>query len=572
MLAARGAHAWQESHQTGDDVRVHVDPAGAAQVEHRVRWHVVRGPLKWVDLLSVDPGVELEADVAIVAEDGKTFTAHAARRDEHTVRITVDEPRALMRGTFVFDVRWRVDLVATRALTRDGATWRLAWSSPVATDGFDAARTVFELPAAPDAPAAIVADTGAVDDAVVSSLKRDPSGDVLELVRPHVARGEAPMWTVRVDPRALPLVADPLLRPPSEAKPPPEPDRVRESLLAAGLAVLALSFGLLVHRKARTFAAGAAARGVTSRAILPLPDGARATLAGLSLGAAVWLEITGHATTGAVCVALSTLAAALRAPECRPVARGPGRWLILSPEEAFQTPSGSNVQGVLTPLFVLAVLVAAGALAQRFDAEGPWLVAIDAVALLPLALTGRPSQLPPDGARSAARWLGRAHALLGRVGSLRARPWARVPIEGSQPEELRLLVLPRAAMPGLVGVELGLAWSQTPVGWAPTPEVLARFLEGSAAAARLSRELPSARSVPGRRPDERVVRVLPRRPSQRHSVALVRALVEGFTDRRTEVAAWSGSERRSPVAPLAPMAPRSGAGRAPPLVAAANPG
>jgi hypothetical protein len=144
-----------------------------------------------------------------------------------------------------------------------------------------------------------------------------------------------------------------------------------------------------------------------------------------------------------------------------------------------------------------------------------------------------------------------------------------VPIDGSRPEELRLLVLPRATMPGLVGVELGLAWSQTPAGWAPTPEVLARVLEGSAAAARLSRELPAARSVPGRRPDERVVRMLPRWPSQRHSVALVRALAEAFTDRRTGVAAWAGSERR---APMAPMAPRSGTGRAAPLVVAANPG
>jgi hypothetical protein len=569
MLATRGAHAWQEAHQTGDDVRVHIDASGAAQVEHRVRWHVVRGPLKGVDLLSVDAGVELEPDVTILAEDGKTFTAHASRKDEHTVRIAVDEPRALMRGTFVFDVRWHVDLVAARALTRDGATWRLAWSSPVAIDGFDAARTVFELPSAPDAPVAIVADTGAVDDAVVSSLKRDPAGDVLELVRPHVARGEAPVWTLRVDPRALPLVVDPVLRPASEAKPPPEPDRVRESLLAAGLGMLALLFGVLVHRKARAFAAGAASRGVKSRAILPLPDGARATVAGLSLAAAAWLEITGHATTGAACVVLATLAAALRAPECRPVARGPGRWLVLSPEEAFQATPGVSVNELLTGAIALAVIIGAGALAQRFDAEGPWLVAIDAVALLPLALTGRPSQLPPDGARSAARWLARVHALLARVTSLRARPWARVPVDGARPEELRLLVLPRAAMPGLVGVEVGLAWSQNPVGWAATPEVLARFLEGSAAAARLSRELPAARSVPGRRPDERVVRMLPRRPSQRHAVALVRALADAFTDRRTEVAAWTGSERRSP---MAPMAPRSGAVRAQPLVAATNPG
>jgi hypothetical protein len=566
ILTARGAQAWQESHQTGDDVRVHVDAAGAAQVEHKVRWHVVRGPLKFVDLLSVDPGAELEPDVTILAESGKTFTAHASRKDEHSVRIAIDEPRQLMRGTFVFDVRWHLDLVAARALTRDGATWRLSWSSPVATDGFDAAKTVFELPAAPDAPVAIVADTGAVDDAAVSSLQRDPGADVLELVRPHVARGEAPVWTLRVDPRALPLVVDPVLRPPSEAKAPPEPDRVHETVVAAGLGMLALIFGVLVLRNARTFAAAATSRGVKSRALLPLPDGPRALVAGVALATAAWLEMTGRATAGAGCVAVATLAAALRAPEGRLVARGPGRWLVLAPEEAFQTSPGVTVAEVLTGAITLAVVVLAGAVAQRFDAEGPWLVAIDAVALLPLALTGRPSQLPPDGARSAARWLGRLHGLLTRVASLRASPWARVPADGMRPDELRLLVLPRAAMPGLVGVEIGLAWSQTPVGWASTPEVLARFLEGSAAAARLTRELPGARTVPGRRPDERVVRMLPRRPSRRHAAALVQALTEAFTDRRTELTPWAGSERRSP------MAPRPGAGRPPPLVAATNPG
>src|SRR5271165_2222657 len=174
MLAARRAHAWQEAHQTGDDVRVHVDPAGQADVEHRVRWHVVRGPLKSIDLVGVDAAAVIEPDVTISADDGRALTAHASRRDERTVRIAIDEPRALMKGNFNFGVRWRTDLVASHALARDGATWRLGWSAPVATDGFDAARTVFELPAAPDAPVAIVADTGAVDDSVVSSLRREP--------------------------------------------------------------------------------------------------------------------------------------------------------------------------------------------------------------------------------------------------------------------------------------------------------------------------------------------------------------------------------------------------------------
>jgi hypothetical protein len=103
-------------------------------------------------------------------------------------------------------------------------------------------------------------------------------------------------------------------------------------------------------------------------------------------------------------------------------------------------------------------------------------------------------------------------------------------------------------MPGLLGLEIGLAWSPTPVGWSNAPEVLARVLEGSPAAARLAQELPETRLVPGRRPDERVARLLPRTPTRAATTALARTLTEAFTDRRVALppAAWTSPERRKP--------------------------
>jgi hypothetical protein len=550
-LAPGRALAWQEAHQTGDDVVVHVEPSGGAAVSHAIRWHVVRGPLKSIDVVHVDPSVVLEPDVPILAEDGRSLLAHAARRDEHTIRITVDEPKALMRGTFTFDLRWHVDLVAMHALTRDGATWRLSWSSPVATDGFDGAHTLLDFPAAPDAPRPIVADTGAVDDGAVATLTRQTGRDRLDLVRPHVARGESPVWTVRVDPRALADVRDPRLRPPTDATAPVEPDRVREASMAVGLAALALLFALCVARKARVFAAACAARGATSRALLPLPDPARAALAGVALSGGVALERSAHATAGAACIALATLAAALAGPAFRPAARGPGRWLALRPEEAFAPAPATWTADALAAILLLAALSALAVFACRFDPAAPWLVVLDASALVPLFVTGRPSQLPPDGARAAAPWLQRVFRKLRAIPELRVRPWARVPLESETPDELRLLVLPRAALPGLVGIELGLAWSPTPVGWSRSPEVLARVLDGSPAAARLAQELPDTRLVPGRRPDERVVRLLPDAPTRASATALARALGEAFTDRRVASPGrppkpWSAPERRKP--------------------------
>jgi hypothetical protein len=127
-------------------------------------------------------------------------------------------------------------------------------------------------------------------------------------------------------------------------------------------------------------------------------------------------------------------------------------------------------------------------------------------------------------------------------------PWARVPLEASAPDELRLLVVPRVAMPGVLSIELGLAWSASPVGWVASPELLARVLDGSAAAARLAHDLPSSRAIPGRRPDERVVRLLPRSPSSAAAVALARSLATALTDRRATAPAstWTAVERRIP--------------------------
>jgi hypothetical protein len=550
-VAARRAHAWQEAHQIGGAATVVVDPSGVASVQDELRWRVARGQLGPIDLRNVDPSAVVEPEVAITADDGRKLGAHAVRRDDGTVRITLDDPRALMRGNFAVELRWRVDLIATRAISRDGATWRLAWSAPTAADGFDNARTTFDLPAAASEPRPIAADTGAVDDGAVATLRRGPERDILELVRPHVARGESATYTLRVDPRALLQAVDPRVRPPSNVSPAAEPDRVGEASLGIALAALAVAFALLVGHKGRAFAAACAARRGRARGLVPLPNGVRAALAGVALAAAVGLEVAGETTAAAACISLATLAAALRAPSTVPAARGPGRWLELRPEQAFAPDRGpghwldiGSAVGRVTAIVAGALVAAAAVIAQRFDAEGASFVVVDAAALVPLLVTGCASQLPPDGARSAAPWLAQAFRRMRAVPGLRVAPWARVAPDGIAADELRLLVVPKVAMPGVLGLEVGLAWSSTPVCPAATPEVLVRVIEGSPAAAKLAREVPRARTMPGRRPDERVVRLLPRAPTRSSTIALVRALGEALTDRRASEAPLAPSLRR----------------------------
>jgi hypothetical protein len=213
----------------------------------------------------------------------------------------------------------------------------------------------------------------------------------------------------------------------------------------------------------------------------------------------------------------------------------------------------------------VTVVVAGAAIAARhFAPKLSWLIAFDAAVLVPIFATGRWSQLPPDGAASAAPVLVRAFRTLKRCHHVRVVPWARVVSEGSTADELRLLLLPRAAMPGLIGIEIGLAWHHTPVGWVATPEVLVRVLESSPAAAKLTRLVPGARSLPGRRPDERVRLFVAERSGIANAAALGLELAEALTDRRVEQPAekWTAVERRVLRLPrtveAAPHEPRKG--------------
>ncbi len=537
------ALAWQEAHEVGEESRVVVDGHGVAAEEHRLRWRVVRGPLAWVDLAEVDRRAVIVSDATVVAADGRTCGAHAVRRDDGAVRIAVDDPHALARGDFTFDVRWTLDLVAAGRVARDAGALRLVWSAPLALEGIDGARVAFDLPAAPEEPRPILGSSGLVDDSVSAALTRGAQRDVLELVRPHVARAEVATWTLRIDPRALGLVTDPRVNPPPEPVRSPDPDRVFAVLAAAVLSVLAVGFGWLVLRKARGFAADCALRGARSRGLLPLPDMARASIAGLAIAAAAGLQGAGEATAGSWCVALAIVAAALRSPVAGSAARGPGRWRALTAVQAFARqaplPRALDVgtgRGRVTAAAVVALVMVTGLVARRFDVDGAWWVALDAAAFVPIFATGRAAQLPPHGARSAAPWLARVYRCACGIEGVDVAPYARVALDGATADELRLRIAPRAPMPGLVGLEVGLAWTAAPASWAMSPEVLARVSEGSPAAAKLASELPGARALLGRRIDERVVRLLPREPTAKSTVDLLRALAEALTDRRAAVA------------------------------------
>ena len=279
----------------------------------------------------VEPLVNVDSD------DGRSLAAHVSSQDARTARVVVDDPRATQHGTFTFDVRWRIDLVAAGALVRDGATWRLSISQPVAVEGLNGAQTIIDLPAAPDPPQPLDPETGAVDDGALATLRRGVDRDVLKLLRPHVARGESVKWVVRVDDRALSGVAALHPPPPVDPRVSSEPDRIRGASLAASIGVVGLAYAWLVRRKSG--AKGADPGGGEAnleRPVLPLPLGLRSTLSGASLALGIVLQVSDEVGGGGVCVAIAIVAAAIRPKAPRATARGPGRWFVLRPCDAFR--------------------------------------------------------------------------------------------------------------------------------------------------------------------------------------------------------------------------------------------
>ena len=146
-VAAPAAHAggWQEMHETSDDVRLEVATDGVATVAHRLRLRVVAGHFKTIELAGIDAHAQVEPQAVVTAEKGGAEMPARVEADPKlpsTLRIFIDEGKGLGRGIYLVDVKYRLDLVATKVLTRDGAMWKLGWTAPPAPEGHDGARVV----------------------------------------------------------------------------------------------------------------------------------------------------------------------------------------------------------------------------------------------------------------------------------------------------------------------------------------------------------------------------------------------------------------------------------------------
>ncbi len=400
-----------------DDVRVTLRADGKADIERRVRYRVLSKPARFfeMDPFVADGDAPVEATIASDRGDPVEGRAVVDPSRPGTLRIYPAPPASrIARGGYAVQLGYRVDLRATGLLARDGATWLLSWRSPAWNEGRDGARVVFDVASAPMGPRLANSDD---THTMITSLHTTAEGDELELVRPHVPRGEAVTWTVRVDPKALPALA-PVAPDDATPRTTPDPPHARYHALISLTALTALvglygfTAWLLFRWKDRWVSSLGAQTGLRFRRFLPdciagLPPAGH-SLAGFafattaSSGFAALLA--GPPVAGAGLLAMAMSIGAYQPPIF------PDRTPLSDGERVVSEGVTEGVDPAAVPLKphlldastrrgrlgLAAVLVATALLAvgaRGFVAGAEVAVSLAALALLPLWVTGTQSQL-----------------------------------------------------------------------------------------------------------------------------------------------------------------------------------
>lgn len=577
------ANAWVEAHVAADDIRVLFDREGKARVEHRITLKVSGGPLKAFDIRGVDsdaapdpdgyaaPMREASAGSLSQAVPLSTEILPPANPKEGetpltTLRVRFDNERGLKRGTYLLLVRYKSDWLSTGIIQLDGMISKINWRGPVWEDGFDSARAIFELPTAPTPPKLIDMQSEGDDaDPVLSSgflstIKRGPERDSIELFKTYAPKGEAIAWNFAADTRAFkpaPTTAPPKpsLSLPSAPKEWLMGEGQRGTLFIIGAAGFFVLMSLLVALKSREVLRAAKAANTQHLPLLQAPLFLRAAGASLSLIIGIALQFTLQTgTIGSLFVALATALIAFRTPRWTHAntLRRPGRWLPVAEQEAFRAAprlKGSYLDistraGKILFFLGLAMIGGAAYGVGHTEPYYGYLVALDSVAWLALFCTGRLRELPPDPAAEPIAFFKKVAAqtrkrLKHRASEVRVIGRVRIPEGSPDADELRLGLVPKAPLPGFAGLEVGVTYvpgSGGPLGF---PEVLLRVLSGSPCEAAIETLSRHGKTMKGRKPNERVILFSPRLPVAWMTAGIAEALLKAVMPQAKAAAAAS---------------------------------
>jgi hypothetical protein len=548
----RTAMAWLELSVDSASATVELQRDGSAIVAHEMMLRVRGGPLKEFVVEGLDEDAELLPDPTITrARAGQAAGAPmplAVEVDQGELRARPQVKKGLRTGSYLVRFGYRADFKTSERLVSDGTFVLVRWQGPRLANGVDSVRVVIRLPRAErpprlagtegDRPAALLAQSEGV---FISTVRQADLQDEIEIVRPHVARGEVVSWKVQVDPRAFDFdLGAPRGRRFSEPRVSSDSTAVvrsAESRLAWGACLsLGLLFGLLVWVKLYAVARSVRARDAEPRALLRMPLPWRITLASVAVGAGLGLAWVESMSTLAGCLlAVAILLAISLPPRYRPPLRGPGEWVDVAPESIGRGAAGRaplvlrifDAGDRLGFAFFLVLLMGAftlGAIELRVSSYHAGWVMLSASLLFPIFCTGRAGELPPDLVEATFGKLGPLMKRLSKRG-LGLRWMWRIPKAGRRADELRLFVEMTDARRGLGGLELGCDTHRASGAMLLLPFVIVRVKDGSDAAKALP---PGLLFTRGRSSDERVAVLRPRLPTRRMTLALVIDLVEAL--------------------------------------------
>ena len=579
------ARAWVETTVSSVNVTLDVERDGTAVVAHEMLVRVRGGPMKEIVLEGVDSDAEPLPDATVtLAKSGRAagqpipLTVTVA--DERLVA-KVELKKGLRGGHYLFRVRYRSDFGKSGLFQPSGARAELRWSGPRLKDGIDSVRLLLRVPHGNGAPrlpdseatgrtTAITEEVGGV---FLSTFRQAEGKDELEVVRPHVAKGEQVVWRALVDPSAfdLKLAASAEARA-SKAVAPAEPPlalpgtSTRWALIAAAAA---LAFALLLFAKVRLLSRACAAHKAAPRAFVPMPLALRLVLSVALVAGAVllggWVD---HPTLGGFCLLFTVALAVHLGPRGSASLRGPGRWVELTRTEAFAaTKKGPAPPGAWLDAGAFRGFVCFALLLALFVGGAVWMfpvspyravmVALSSVVLFPIFCTGRSSDLPPDAVAGARRLLEPLFRQLSKDQTLAVTPILRK-VEGSdKSDEMRLRIAPQKPRRGFGAIEAGVDYEAGFSAWLPLPYVIVRVMDASPSFDAMPKGLFWTR---GRTPDERVAIVRPRLPTRDNWLKLVRRLASALAEPVSPPVGPRPQTRPGPIPRQRPTKPAISAG------------
>lgn len=559
--AGRG---WVEKTVTSDAVTIDVERDGAALVAHEILLGIRGGPLPEFSVSPVDADAEVQEDAtATLARSGAAAgfpIPLTAGVDGARLSLRVQSGKGLHSGTYLVRFRYRSNFANAAKIHPTESGTLVEWSGPSFSDGIDSARVVFRFPETgtmPRAPSQGSDLANIADDATgvfLSYSRRGTGKDEIELVRPHVAKSEVVTWRALVDERTFDPSSKPVVEPLVPSDPPVAPPKARPRTplgpVFLALAALSLVYGAIVALKSRWTTVACERRRATAKPLVRVPVALRAVVAAAGTFAAGACVVQALSPFLAAACLLAAMAVATHLPpRLSPPLRGPGDWVDVGSgalEARPATKPRGRILDVATPLgflvfaVSLAAFVAGAMLAMRHSPYYGVAVGLASAVLFPVFCTGRATELPPTPAEAPVDLIDWLYSELGREGNPVLGVLGRVPRGGTEPDELRMLVMPEKPVQGLKAIEVGLDVHDGPLGPFCLPFVIVRTTDGSRAAEALPKGLYVTR---GRSVDERVVVLRPKLPTERMVKRLVQDLLRRFS---AGAKATGQSERSTP--------------------------